>query len=109
MIVTDGWSYDFTCALSRAALHERAEGHRGWRWSERDKDAFGTYLACVPQPGLALRIYDLDGPTSDGPTYTVDVRFGADFTGSKADVDAGMRALLSRLGAWEVVRGDSWD
>jgi len=81
------WAYDFTCDKAMAEIGAMLTATGLWRWIERDNEAFGSYIAAVPCAGLQVRIYDLDGYDSNGPTYTVDCKMDADCPMDRATIE----------------------
>ena len=103
------WACDFTCAQPLLEIQARLNVAGPWRWHVRDKEAFGDYLACGAAPGLSLRIYDLDGRDSNGPTYTVDFQRRQGCELDAAAVEAQIRRHLTLLGASDIAPGEYWD
>jgi hypothetical protein len=107
--VEERWACSFECSKPLLEVLSLLNAAGPWRWHLRDKEAFGDYLACGPRPGLSVRLYDLDGYDSNGPTYTVDFerRKGCELGG--AAVEAQLREHLKVLGASKIAPTAYWD
>ncbi len=118
------WAYDFVCDKPMAEIRAVLNAEGPWHWIERDKEAFGDYLSSAPGNGLRVRIYDLDGRDSNGPSYTADVRLELDelaINDTRDDIrddsppaprtstDEIFRTLLKRIGARHITRGCHYD
>jgi hypothetical protein len=103
------WAYDFECDKPMAEIFSILNQSGPWRWIERDKDVFGPYISSVPIEGLRVRIYDLDGYYSNGPTYTADFLTDERFKGEISLIDGIFRELLGKLSARNVTEGESYD
>jgi hypothetical protein len=80
-----------------------------WQWVWRDKDAFGPYISSVPLEGVSVRIYDLDGYYSNGPTYTADFKLGEGCKAEWATIDRVFRELLGNLPVRNLTIGEGYD
>jgi hypothetical protein len=105
----DYWAYDFECDKSMAEIFSMLNESGRWRWIERTKDAFGPYISSVPFKGLRVRIYDLDGYSSNGPTYTADFRMDEGCEVEKTLVNRVFAELLGKLAARNVMQGEYYD
>lgn len=101
-------AWNFESDLKRQEIMAVLGARTGWPWSEREKHHFGDYLVAYPA-GLRVRIYDLDGYHSDGPTYTLEVRRGTEASMSRAEVQTLVDELLAAVGARHVTRGEPFD
>lgn len=101
------WAVDFESEKSMAEILAAARKALSLSWHERDKEAFGPYLWTSLFDGCALRIYDLDGYFSNGPTYTVDVRLTDG--GRKGEVDALISRLLDAIDPRNRTPGEYFD
>jgi hypothetical protein len=81
-----------------------------WRWIERDKEAFGTYLSSVPFEGVRARIYsDPQRHGENGPRYTADFRMGPECDVPRHAIEAAFRDMLLTLSATKAALGECWD
>jgi len=103
------WAYDFECDKTMAEIISALNESGPWQWVWRDKDAFGPYISSVPLEGVSVRIYDLDGYYSNGPTYTADFKLGEGCKSEWATIDRVFRELLGNLPARNVTIGEGYD
>lgn len=112
------WAYDFVCDKPMAEIRAVLNAEGPWTWIERDKEAFGDYISSVPAKGLRVRIYDLDGSDSNGPTYTADFRLDLDEwatddtrdyvpSSPRTSIDEIFGTLLARIDARHVTIGSN--
>ena len=107
--VDQRWACSFECDKGLLEILGLLNAAGPWRWHVRDKEAFGDYLACGPAAGLSVRLYDLDGYDSNGPTYTVDFVRRQNCPLEGAAVEAQLREHLGLLGASKIAPADYWD
>lgn len=101
-------AFDFESDRTRAEIRRILQAWRPWLWSERDKEAFGDYLVTY-QPGFKIRIYDIDGYYSDGPTWTLDTQHSSDETLTWSQLQAEIRELLAVIDARNVAAAEYFD
>jgi hypothetical protein len=99
------WALDFESALPMAGILERLRAKSAWTWHARDSDRFGSYTTSSPEPGLLLRLYDLDGRDSNGPTYTIEVQARAPSRRSRAQIDVLVENLLDAIDSRNIKPG----
>jgi hypothetical protein len=80
----------------------------GWPWLERDSDRLGPYLSAMVAEGVFVRLYDLDGYDSNGPTYTLAVRLDRGVH-EPPDLATGLEACLRAIDASGVVADEGLD
>jgi hypothetical protein len=102
------WALDFESDKPLEEIFNLLSTRGPWQWLRRDKDAFGPYLSAHPF-GMRLRLYDLDGYHSNGPTYTLEVGMRAPCPLRREEVDAVVSELLTRIGARHVTPGETFD
>src|SRR5262245_60803303 len=100
--VDQRWARNFECDKRLLEILSLLNAAGPWCWHVRDKEAFGDYLACGPAVGLSVRLYDLDGYDSNGPTYTVDFERRQDCELEGPAVEAQLREHLRLLGASKI-------
>lgn len=98
------WAIDFESVLPQRAILARFVEAGGWCWSERDSDRLGPYLSSEHQ-GVLFKLYDEDGYTSDGPSYTLAVRPTDACRLERAGIDALVERLLAAIDARDVRAG----
>lgn len=98
-------AFDFESTLTMAATLERLRATSAWPWSARDNETFGPYVSSSPDPNVVLRLYDLDGYDSNGPTYTLEAEIRGTWPGTRHEVVALLMELLAALGARNVAAG----
>ncbi|MDQ3754424.1 MAG: hypothetical protein M3371_06800 [Acidobacteriota bacterium] len=103
------WAYDFVCDRPMAEIFSTINESGPWRWIERDKDAFGPYISSMPFEGLRVRIYDLHGYYSNGPTYTADFKMDEECKVRRSLIDDVFRELLGKLSAHNITNGEYYD
>ena len=114
------WAYDFVCDKAMAEIRAVLNAEGPWKWIERDKEAFGDYISSFPSNGLRVRIYDLDGSDSNGPSYTADFRLELDelaIIDTRDDLPPSPRTLideifgtlLEKIGARHITLGSYYD
>lgn len=103
------WACDFECDKPMLEILTVLNAAGPWRWEVRDKEAFGDYLACAPAAGLSVRLYDVDGYYSNGPTYTVDFQRLRGCELAAAAVEAIIGKHLELLGATNITPAEYWD
>src|SRR5262249_42763543 len=104
------WVFDFECDLPILGILAALNRTGPWLWTERDKDAFGTYLSCVPREGVRARIYsDPRAPGENGPKYTADFRLDSANPGARGEIEATFKAMLATLCPRAVPPGEFWD
>ena len=96
-------AYEFSCAeRSTADLLLRLNALGGWNWRLGDSHWYGDYAACVPFPGVRIRICDFPRTTENGYRYRADIRTSADSATAMATVDAAFRRLLGEIAAHDI-------
>jgi hypothetical protein len=100
------WALDFESPLPMAGILSRLRGKTDWTWHARDSDRYGPYTTSSPGPGLMLRLYDLDGYDSNGPTYTIEVQARAPCARSRNQIDSLVEDLLAAIDGRNVKAGE---
>ena len=96
-------AYAFDCQYSSTdSLLRRLNRIGGWSWTMGDSYWYGDYLACVPFPGVRIRIVDFPGRTSEGYTFESDIRTRPECKTPMAEIDQAYRKVLAEVPAWNV-------
>jgi hypothetical protein len=104
------WAYDFECDMPILGILAALNQAGPWRWIERDKEAFGTYIWSVPFEGVHARLYsDPHSYGENGPRYTADFQTGPGCETSRQAIEAPFRDMLVLLSARKVAPGEYWD
>ena len=103
------WAYDFECDKTMEEIILALNETGPWKWIWRDKEAFGPYISSAPLEGVRVRIYDLGGYDSNGPTYTADFKLGEGCKAEKGSIDIVFSELLSRLAARNITESEGYD
>jgi hypothetical protein len=103
-------AYEFICKYkSTDALCSRLNELGGWQWRIGDSYWYGDYVACVPFPGVRIRICDFPALVDGEFQYHSDVRFAAESKTSLAMVDEAFRKVLVQIPAHNVQEIEPFD
>jgi len=108
--VKELWAYDFVCDKPILGILPALNQAGPWKWTERDKDAFGTYVSSAPFDGVRARIYsDPNSYGENGPKYTADFRIEDGCEVPRRSIEDSFRDILAALSARNVTEGEYWD
>jgi hypothetical protein len=104
-------TYSFVCKYrSTDALLVRLQEFGGWDWRIGDSHWYGDYLACVPFPGVLIRIVDFPKSEEAGWRYESDVRLRSpQCTAPMNVIDEAFRKVLAQIPAEDVREIDPFD
>jgi hypothetical protein len=103
-------AYEFICKESSTErLQARLNQLGGWSWRLGDSHWYGDYVACVPFPGVRLRIVDFPEQVNDEYKYDADVRCSSDCKTSMTEIDQAFRKVLAQIRAHSIKEIESFD
>ncbi len=102
------WAYNFECDKPMAEVIATLNEQGSWKWIWRDSDTFGHYTSSVPYKGVRVRIFDIDGYYSDGPTYTAELKTDEECEVEKTLIDRVLLELLGKLDAQNLTEGETY-
>jgi len=103
-------AYSFTCLESSTdRLQARLNSLGGWSWRLGDSYWYGDYVACVPFPGVRIRIVDFPTQVEAGFRYDVDVRIRGECNTPMEVIDAEFRKVLAQIGAQDIEEIEPFD
>jgi hypothetical protein len=102
-------AYSFICKIrSTDALAARLNQLGGWSWRVGDSYWYGDYVACVPFPGVRIRIIDFPKRVGDEYRYEADVRLREAQTPMTV-IDEEFRKVLAQIQAHDVQEIEPFD
>jgi hypothetical protein len=103
-------AYAFVCdARSTDELAKKLNALGGWTWRVGDSYWYGDYVACVPFPGVRIRIIDFPKLAEGDYRYESDIRIRGECTTPMEVIDEAYRKVLAQLGAHHVEEIESFD
>ena len=103
-------AYSFTAKESSTdTLCARLNSLGGWNWGLGDSYWYGDYVACVPFPGVRIRIVDFPTAVEGGFRYDCDVRIRGECNTPMNVIDEALRKVLAQIEATDVQEIESFD
>ena len=95
-------AYSFVCQYSSTDSLWARLNQLGGKWRMGDSYWYGDYVACVPFPGVRIRICDFPGRRDDGYIYDSDIRRAKECATPMEVIDEWYRNVLAQVPAHDV-------